>query len=92
MNFQLSVSPRKVIGKSTRQRKKSLTSVGIEATTSGFDHRCSTDWATRPDGSKSVDDEDSNSRQWEREGNFSLYLSHSHCRELPFLSLTTCAV
>ena len=37
MNFLLSVSPSKEMGNRTRQRKKSLTSAGIEPTTSGFD-------------------------------------------------------
>ena len=37
---------------SPKYREKSLTWVGIEPTTSGLDHRCSTDWATRPDGSR----------------------------------------
>ena len=35
--FPQSVSPRKEMGDRTRQRKKSLTSAGIEPTTSGFD-------------------------------------------------------
>ena len=33
------------------KEKSSLTSVGFEPTTSGTDHRCSTNWDTRPDGS-----------------------------------------
>ena len=37
MNFPLSVSPSKEIGDRARQGTKSLTSVGIEATTSGSD-------------------------------------------------------
>ena len=37
MNFPLSLSPRKEMGGNTGQRKKSLTSAGIEPTTSVFD-------------------------------------------------------
>ena len=43
INFLLSVSPSKEMGECMRQRKKSLTSAGIEPTTSGFDQRCSTE-------------------------------------------------
>ena len=35
--------------------RKTLTRVGIEATTFGFDHRWSTDWATRSDRGRSWD-------------------------------------
>ena len=35
-----------------------LTWVGIEPTTSGLDHRCSIDWATRPDRSRPWEFED----------------------------------
>ena len=37
MNFPQSVSPSKEMGDRTRQRKRSLTSAGIEPTTSEFD-------------------------------------------------------
>ena len=43
MNFPVSISPSKKMGDHTRQRKKSLTSVGIEPLASRFDHHCSTD-------------------------------------------------
>ena len=36
----------------TQGQRKTLTRVGIEPTTFGLDHRCSTDWATRSDGSR----------------------------------------
>ena len=39
---------------SPKYREKSLTWVGIEPTTSGLNHRCSTDRATRPDGRQAV--------------------------------------
>ena len=39
---------------SPKYREKSLTWVGIEPTTSGLDHRCSTDSATRPVQSSGV--------------------------------------
>ena len=41
-----------------KNREKSLTSVGIEPTTFGLDHRCSTDRAARPDGSRPWEFED----------------------------------
>ena len=45
-----------------KDREKSLTQVGIEPTTSRLDHRCSTDWATRPDGSRPWEFEDKSAR------------------------------
>ena len=36
----------------TQGQRKTLTRVGIEPTTFGLDHRCSTDWATRSDRSR----------------------------------------
>ena len=48
----VSVSPTNGIGL-TKGKRKTLTRVGIEPMTFGFDHRCSTDRATRSDGSRS---------------------------------------
>ena len=45
-----------------RDREKSLTQVGIEPTISRLDHHCSTDWATRPDGSRPWEFEDKSAR------------------------------
>ena len=42
------------IGIGPTQRQKTLTRVEFEAMTFGFDHRCSTDWATRPERKKAV--------------------------------------
>ena len=36
-----------------KDREKTLTRVGIEPMTFGFDHNCSTDWATRSDRRRS---------------------------------------
>ena len=47
----------------TKGQRKTLTRVGIEPTTFGLDHRCSTDGATRSDGSRSWELKMSNSRQ-----------------------------
>ena len=72
--YHVSVSPTDGNGPTQGQRK-TLTRVGFEPTTFGFDHRCSTDWATRSDGSRS----------WEMRVRltcpawlFSLYLSLHH--------------
>ena len=48
----MSVSPTNGIG-STKGQRKTLIMVGIEPMTFGLDHRCSTDGATRSDGSSS---------------------------------------
>ena len=45
--YHVSVSPTDGNGPTQGQRK-TLTRVGFEPTTFEFDHRCSTDWATRP--------------------------------------------
>ena len=50
--YHVSVSPTDGNGPTQGQRK-TLTRVGFEPTTLGFDHHCSTDWATRSDGSRS---------------------------------------
>ena len=47
----LSVSPTNENGPTQGQRK-TLTRAGIEPTTFGVDHRCSTDWATKSEGSR----------------------------------------
>ena len=52
LNFPLSVSASKEMGDHTRQKKESPTSAGIEPTTFGLDHRCSTDWARSLDQGK----------------------------------------
>ena len=39
----------------TQGQRKILTRVGIEPTTFGLDHSCSTAWATRSDGSRPWD-------------------------------------
>ena len=49
----VSVSPTDGIGPTQGQRK-TLNKVGIEPTTFGFDHRCSTDCATGSDGSSTL--------------------------------------
>ena len=38
----------------TQGQRKTLTRVGFEPTTFGLDHRCSTDWATRPEREQAV--------------------------------------
>ena len=42
------------LGPPKDREKLSLTRAGIEPTIFGFDHRCSTDWATRSDGSSTL--------------------------------------
>ena len=51
---------------STQEQRKTLTRLGIEPTTFGFDHRCSSDWwwATRSDGSRPWELKMLYSRQW----------------------------
>ena len=61
----MSVSPSNGNGPTQGQRK-TLTRVGIEPMTFGLDHSCSTDWATRSDGSRSCELKMLNSRQWIR--------------------------
>ena len=61
--YNVSVSPTNGNGPTQGQRK-ALTGVGIESTTFGLDHRCSTDWATRSDGSRSWELKMLKSRQW----------------------------
>ena len=48
----------------TQGQRKTLTRVGIEPTTFGLDHRCSTDWATSSDGSRPWELKMLKSRQW----------------------------
>ena len=54
-NFPLSVRPSKENARLQEAKKKSPTAAGIEPALSGFSVivRCSTEWATRADGSKS---------------------------------------
>ena len=59
----VSVSPTDGIG-STQGQRKTLTRVGIEPTTFGFDYHCSSDWATRSDGSRSWEMKMSIAWQW----------------------------
>ena len=61
--YHVSVSPIDGNGPTQGQRK-TLTRVGFEPTTFGFDHRCSTDWATRSDGSWSWEMKMLMARQW----------------------------
>ena len=61
--YHVSVSPTDGNGP-TQGRRKTLTRVGIEPTTFGFDHRCSTDWATRSDWSRSGEMKMLMARQW----------------------------
>ena len=61
--YHVSISPTDGNGPTQGQRK-TLTRVGIEPTTFGFDHRCSTDWATRSDGSRSWELKMLKARQW----------------------------
>ena len=60
----VSVSPTDGIAGPTQGQRKTLTRVGIEPTTFGFDHRCSIDWATRSDGSRSWEMKMLMTRQW----------------------------
>ena len=53
--YHVSVSPTDGNGPTQGQRK-TLTRVGFEPTTFEFDHRCSTDWATRSDGKMGNED------------------------------------
>ena len=48
----------------TQEQRKTLSRKGIEPTTFGLNHHCSTDWATRSDGSKSWELKMLKSRQW----------------------------
>ena len=61
--YHVSSSPTHGNGPNQGQRK-TLTRVGFEPTTFEFDHRCSTDWATRPDGSRLWDMKMLMARQW----------------------------
>ena len=61
--YQVSISPTDGNGPTQGQRK-TLTRVGIEPTTFGFDHCCSTNWATRSDGSRSWEMKMLMARQW----------------------------
>ena len=61
--YHVSVSPTDGNGPTQGQRK-TLTRVGNEPTTFGFDHRCSTDWATRSDGSRSWEMKMLMARKW----------------------------
>ena len=61
--YHVSVSPTNGNGPTQGQRK-TLTRLGFEPTTFEFDHRCSTDWATRSDGSGSWETKMLMARQW----------------------------
>ena len=61
--YHVSVSPTDG-NRPTQGQRKTLTRVGFEPTTFEFDHRCSTDWATRSDGSKSWEMKMLMARQW----------------------------
>ena len=61
--YHVSISPTDGNGPTQGQRL-TLTRVGIEPTTFGFDHRCSTDWATRSDRSRSWEMKMLMARQW----------------------------
>ena len=59
----VSVSPTNGNGPTQGQRK-TLTGMGIEPTTIALDHRCSTDWARRSDGSRPWELKILKPRQW----------------------------
>ena len=61
--YHVSISPTDGNGPTQGQRK-TLTKVGFEPTTFEFDHRCSTDWATRSDGSRSWEMKMLMAQQW----------------------------
>ena len=61
--YHVSVSPTDGNGPTQGQRK-TPTRLGFEPTTFEFDHRCSTDWATRSNGSRSSEMKMLMARQW----------------------------
>ena len=61
--YHVSASPTDRIG-TTQGKRKTPTRMGIETTTFEFDHRSSTDWATRSDGSRAWKMKMSIARQW----------------------------